>query len=63
MLEGLMLLFDPSTIMMLFVGLAVGLVMGVLPGLGGTVTMALLLPFAYGLDPADALALTLGAFR
>ena len=62
MLEGLMLLFDPSTIMMLFVGLAVGLVMGVLPGLGGTVTMALLLPFAYGLDPADALALTLGAF-
>jgi TctA family transporter len=62
MLEGLTLLFDPSTIVMLFVGMAVGLVMGVLPGLGGTVTMALLLPFTYGLDPADALALVLGAF-
>jgi TctA family transporter len=62
MLEGLVLLFDPSTILMLFLGLLVGLVMGVLPGLGGTVTMALLLPFAYGLDPADALALVLGAF-
>jgi TctA family transporter len=62
MLEGLVLLFDPSTILMLFLGLFVGLVMGVLPGLGGTVTMALLLPFAYGLDPAGALALVLGAF-
>jgi putative tricarboxylic transport membrane protein len=62
MLDGLTLLFDLSAIIMLFVGLAVGLVMGVLPGLGGTVTMALLLPFTYGLEPASALALVLGAF-
>ncbi len=57
-----MLLFDPSTMVMLLAGLLVGLVMGVLPGLGGTVTMALLLPFTYGLEAADALALVLGAF-
>jgi putative tricarboxylic transport membrane protein len=62
MVDGLALLLDPSTIAMLFVGLAVGLVMGVLPGLGGTVTMALLLPFTYTLEPAAALAMVLGAF-
>jgi putative tricarboxylic transport membrane protein len=62
MFEGLVLLFDPSTMVMLLAGLLVGLVMGVLPGLGGTVTMALLLPFTYGLEAADALALVLGAF-
>ena len=62
MFEGLVLLIDPSTMVMLLAGLLVGLVMGVLPGLGGTVTMALLLPFTYGLEAADALALVLGAF-
>lgn len=62
MFEGLVLLFDPATIAFLFVGLAVGLVMGVLPGLGGTVTMALLLPFTYNLEPTFALAMVLGAF-
>lgn len=62
MLDGLGLILDPSSMVMLFAGLAVGLVMGVLPGLGGTVTMALLLPFTYTLEPAAALAMVLGAF-
>jgi putative tricarboxylic transport membrane protein len=62
MLEGIGLLLDPSSLLMLCAGLAIGLAMGVLPGLGGTVTMALLLPFTYALEPAAALALVLGAF-
>lgn len=62
MAEGLALLADPWTLSWLAVGLAIGLVMGVLPGLGGTATMALLLPFCYTLEPASALALVLGAF-
>lgn len=62
MLDGLALIFDPGTLLMLFVGMLIGLTLGVLPGLGGTVTMALMLPFAYSLEPAEALALCLGGF-
>ena len=62
MAEGLSLLTTPSTMLMMLVGIAIGLVIGILPGLGGIATMALLLPFAYALEPADALALVLGAY-
>jgi TctA family transporter len=48
---------------MLFMTLGViyGLIIGILPGLGGIVAMALLLPFTYGFDPAATMALLLGA--
>jgi TctA family transporter len=45
----------------LLIGVVYGLVIGVLPGLGGVVAMALLLPFSYGFEPAATLALLLGA--
>jgi TctA family transporter len=44
----------------LVAGVLVGMVVGVLPGLGGTAGMALLLPFVYGMEPASALALMIG---
>ncbi|HEX5866153.1 MAG TPA: tripartite tricarboxylate transporter permease, partial [Beijerinckiaceae bacterium] len=45
----------------MLIGVLYGLVIGVLPGLGGIAAMALLLPFSYGYDPAATLALLLGA--
>ncbi|WP_157070116.1 tripartite tricarboxylate transporter permease [Aureimonas frigidaquae] len=44
----------------LSLGVLVGLVVGVLPGLGGIVGMSLLLPFIYGMDPTSAMALLIG---
>lgn len=44
----------------LLLGVIVGLAVGVLPGLGGIVGMALLLPFAYGLDPMLGLSMLIG---
>jgi len=44
----------------LVLGTAIGLVIGVLPGLGGIVGLTLLLPFAYGMDPNAALAMMIG---
>lgn len=44
----------------LMVGVGVGLVVGVLPGLGGIVGMSLLLPFVYGMHPTSALAMLIG---
>jgi TctA family transporter len=45
----------------MLIGVLYGLVIGILPGLGGVVAMALLLPFTYGFEPAATLALLLGA--
>ena len=46
--------------MYLMVGVSVGLIVGVLPGLGGIVGMSLLLPFVYGMEPTSALAMLIG---
>jgi len=53
-------LFEPFRLLMLAIGVVVGLVLGVIPGLGGIFGMALLLPLTYSLDPYAALALLLG---
>ncbi|MEU4482631.1 tripartite tricarboxylate transporter permease [Micromonospora sp. NPDC023966] len=44
------------------VGVALGFVVGILPGLGGAVTLALLLPFTFSMDPVPAFALLLGMY-
>jgi TctA family transporter len=44
----------------LFIGVAMGLVVGIFPGLGGIVGLSLLLPFLYGVDPTSALAMLVG---
>jgi len=44
----------------LAVGVFVGLVIGIIPGLGGVSALALLLPFTFGMDPYSAIALLLG---
>ncbi|HKX37749.1 MAG TPA: tripartite tricarboxylate transporter permease, partial [Burkholderiales bacterium] len=44
----------------MLVGVGVGLVVGVLPGLGGIAGMSILLPFVYGMDTVSALALLIG---
>jgi len=41
-------------------GVLIGLVVGLLPGLGGISGMALILPFIYGMDPTAALAMMIG---
>jgi TctA family transporter len=60
-LAALQSLADPSLLLMLIVGVLAGLVMGLIPGLGGTGAVAILLPVTFGMDPASALALLIGA--
>jgi putative tricarboxylic transport membrane protein len=54
-------LLDPFRLMMLFVGLFAGAVIGMLPGLGGVAAVSILLPFIYTLDAYSGLAMLLGA--
>lgn len=50
----------PLRLLALMAGVLSGLIIGVLPGLGGVVGLALLLPFTYALDPYMAFALMVG---
>lgn len=52
---------DPTMLIYLGVGVAVGLVIGVIPGLGGTGAVAVLLPFVFVLEPSQAIAMIIGA--
>ncbi len=54
-------LADPSLLFMMLIGVLAGLVMGLIPGLGGTAAVAILLPVTFGMEPAAALALLIGA--
>ena len=44
----------------LFAGVAMGLAVGIFPGLGGIVGLSILLPFLYGMDPTSALSMLIG---
>jgi len=58
--EALGLLIQIDRIAWMLLGCAVGLVVGLLPGLGGTVGMSILLPFIFGMDPYSGVALLIG---
>jgi putative tricarboxylic transport membrane protein len=48
------------TLMFLLFGVLVGLVFGVIPGLGGTTALAILLPLTFGMDVVEAFAMSGG---
>jgi TctA family transporter len=58
---GLLPLLTPQALAFILVGTIYGLVVGILPGLGGVVAMALLLPFTYGFEVVATIGLLLGA--
>jgi putative tricarboxylic transport membrane protein len=58
--HALTLLLEPSRLLVLFIGVIIGLAIGVLPGLSGIVGMAMLMPFTYNMDAHTAMALLLG---
>jgi TctA family transporter len=58
--NAFVLLMEPFRLLMLFTGVMMGLLIGLLPGIGGLVGLALLLPFTFSMDPYSAFALLLG---
>lgn len=51
---------DPTRLMILGVAVLLGLGIGVIPGLGGIVGLAILIPFTYSMDPLAAFAFLVG---
>jgi putative tricarboxylic transport membrane protein len=60
MFHALHLLLEPMRLLILFGGVLIGLAIGCIPGLGGVVGLAVLIPFTYNMDAYSAFALLLG---
>ena len=61
MINGLLSIFDLNVLPFMLIGLPVGLLFGLLPGLSGVTTLAILMPFIYGMEPVKAMAFLLSA--
>jgi TctA family transporter len=60
LLDGLLLILQWQAFSLMLVGMGVGFVVGLLPGIGGAATLALMLPFVFKMSPAEAFAFLLG---
>ena len=60
LLNGLFSVFSWPTFGFLLLGIGIGFAVGILPGLGGSVTLALMLPFTFDMQPVQAFAFLLG---
>jgi putative tricarboxylic transport membrane protein len=59
-ISGLLLVLQWKAFSLMMVGMGLGFVVGLLPGIGGAATLALMLPFIFKMSPAEAFAFLLG---
>lgn len=59
-LAALQNIIDPAHLIWLVIGVLMGTFIGLIPGLGGMVGMAILLPFVFGMDPISGIFLLVG---
>ncbi|WP_020188005.1 tripartite tricarboxylate transporter permease [Methylopila sp. 73B] len=59
---GLQVAVEPQNLLYCLFGVLIGTAIGVLPGIGPIPTVALLLPFTFGLEPATAFIMLAGIF-
>jgi putative tricarboxylic transport membrane protein len=62
LLQGLQTAMMPINLLYALVGVTLGTAVGVLPGIGPALTVALLLPVTYRLDPAGSLIMFAGIY-
>jgi putative tricarboxylic transport membrane protein len=60
--QGLATALEPAMLLYALIGVTLGTAVGVLPGIGPALTVALLLPVTYGLDPAGSLIMFAGIY-
>ena len=60
--EGFSVALDPVNLLFVLIGVVVGTAIGVLPGLGPTATIALLLPITYTMDPTASIIMLAGIY-
>lgn len=61
-LNGFGVVMDPQNLLYCLMGVVIGMLIGVLPGLGPAATIAILLPLTYGIEPVTAIIMLAGIF-
>lgn len=61
-LDGFAVVFQWQNLLVCLVGVTIGMLIGVLPGLGPGATIAMLLPITYAMEPASAVIMLAGIF-
>ena len=62
MIFGFSVALQPSSLLMCFIGVLLGTLVGVLPGLGPVAAMSLLLPTTYSVNPVGAIIMLAGIY-
>jgi putative tricarboxylic transport membrane protein len=62
LLHGFVVALTPGTLAMCFIGVLLGTVVGVLPGLGPPATIAMLLPLTFKMEPTGAMIMLAGIY-
>jgi putative tricarboxylic transport membrane protein len=60
--QGMLVALQPHNLLFALIGVLLGTAVGVLPGIGPALTVALLLPVTYKLDPAGSLIMFAGIY-
>jgi putative tricarboxylic transport membrane protein len=55
LMQGFVVVLSPMNVMLMFVGIILGVLIGVLPGLGGANGVAILLPLTFAMSPTSAI--------
>lgn len=59
---GFSLMFQPEMLLLMFIGTIIGIIFGALPGLTGTMGIAICLPLTYSLSGLAGMALLIGVY-
>src|SRR5260370_26075601 len=61
-MQGFAVALQPANLLWCFVGVFLGTVVGVLPGLGPPATIAMLLPLTFSMNPTAAIIMLAGIY-
>jgi putative tricarboxylic transport membrane protein len=62
LISGLLAVFTPVTILLIFFGVVLGIIFGAIPGMSATMAVALCLPISFGFSPVEGISLLLGLY-
>ena len=59
---GTLTVLQPVNVLAMIVGMFIGLLIGILPGLGGTMAVALIIPFTFNLEPITGILVMISLY-
>lgn len=62
LLSGAALVFQPVAFALILIGVTIGIMMGSIPGMTATMTVAVLVSFTFGMNPTEGMMLLLGIY-